>query len=68
MDESDRTQHLAWLSMHTVSMREGLLESAARAVQRMDSEALENKVLYANKPYFGAFVFPSPSGGYSSAV
>ena len=30
----------------------------------LDAEALENEVFDANKPYSGAFVFPSPSGGY----
>ena len=63
MDATDRKQYLAWMAMHAASMREGLLDRAARAEQRM--EALENKVSYANKPYSGAFVFPSPSGGYS---
>ena len=41
MDEGDRKQYLAWMAMHAASMREGLLDRAARAVQRM--EALGNK-------------------------
>ena len=58
MDATDRKQYLAWMAMHAASMREGLLDRAARAEQRM--EALENRV-------FGVITTPTAAASSSGS-
>ena len=67
MDATDRRQYLAWMAMHAASMREGLLDRAARAEQRM--EALENKVFgVISTPTAAASSSGSSSSGDGASV